>query len=196
MAGGFGGLGVSFIRPEITALASRASEVIAAAAMLGFGLWLIWLGGLLLIPIGLIVCGLSLGWGILALRRMRFAQGVTAPGVVEVDEGQVGYLGPQVGGFASLDELQEIRLMTLQGRRMWRLKQRDGQTILIPVDAEGAERLFDAFSSLPGLDSAALVAALQPQITQNSGETLPRGPVAAEMRLIWHRKGAGVVSSG
>lgn len=184
------------MRPEVTAFAFRAREVIAAVFTIAFGLWLILLGGYLLAPIGIVIGAISLGWLRLALRRMRFVQRVNAPGVVEIDEGQVGYLGPQVGGFASLEELLEIRLMTLQGRRMWRLKQRDGQVILIPVDAAGADQLFDAFSSLPGMDSAALVAALHPVSAQNTGQSLPQSAVTAEMRLVWHRKGAGVVAAG
>lgn len=187
---------MSFIRPEVSALAYRAREAIASLIAIGIGFWFFSQSGYLLKPIGFVIIAISLGWFKLALRRMRFTQEVTAPGMVEIDEGQVGYLGPQVGGFASLEELLEIRLMTLQGRRMWRLKQRDGQVILIPVDAEGADKLFDAFSSLPGMDSAALVAALHPVSAQSGGQNLPQSTATAEMRLIWHRKGAGVVSAG
>ena len=63
---------MSLIRPEVTALITRASEVIWAAVMTGFGLWLIWLGGYLLMPLGAGVAALGLGWGIMALRRMRW----------------------------------------------------------------------------------------------------------------------------
>ena len=66
-----------------------------------------------------------------------------APGVVEVDEGQISYLGPAFGGSISVPELVELRLLTAGGRRMWRLKQADGQALLIPVEAVGADRLFD-----------------------------------------------------
>lgn len=186
---------MSFIRPEVLQQARRAHEVIAAVVVLGFGLWLIWLGGYLLVPLGLIVAGFSLGWGLLAIRRMRFAQDVTAPGVVEVDERQIGYLGPEIGGYVSLDELAEIRLMTMKGRRLWRLKQTDGQVILIPVDAEGADRLFDAFASLPGIDSAGLVAALEPASSASTNQRLPQPATTAEMRLIWHRKAIGAVTT-
>ena len=77
----------------------------------------------------------------------------------------------------------------MRGRRLWRLKQSDGQALLIPVDAKGAERLFDAFANLPGMDSAALVAALEP-------DALPSGmalTLAAQTRVIWRRSGSGVV---
>ncbi|OHC52100.1 MAG: hypothetical protein A3D16_08360 [Rhodobacterales bacterium RIFCSPHIGHO2_02_FULL_62_130] len=183
---------MSLIRPEVTALITRASEVIWATVMTGFGLWLIWLGGYLLMPLGAGVAALGLGWGIMALRRMRFAQTIAAPGMVEVDEGQVGYMGPTAGGFVSLPELTELRLITLRGRRVWRLKQADGQALLVPVDAEGAEGLFDAFTSLPGMDTAALVAALGG--ATGSGETLPTSHDTPDMQVIWRRQGAGVVA--
>ena len=171
------------IRPEVLNLLRRANEVILAALLVAFGLWLIWLGGYLLTPVGMALSALGLSWAVLALRRLRFAQGSDAPGVVEVDEGQVGYLGPTAGGYVSLPELG--------GRRMWRLKQADGQAVLIPVDAAGAERLFDAFSSLPGMDSGALVQALTPA-AHSAGQTLP-AQQTPEIKVIWRRQGAGMV---
>ena len=126
------------IRPEVTALAQRYREMIAAAIPAVLGLWLVRLGGLLLAPIGTVMIALSVAWAVMAWRRIRFAQPTEAPGVVEVDEAQIGYLGPTSGGFFSIVELVELRLLTLRGRRLWRLKQADGQALLIPVDAAGA----------------------------------------------------------
>ena len=154
---------MTLIRPEVSDAIWRAREAIAALGVMAFGLWLGWLGGYLLVPLGLSVAGVGAAWGLQALRRLRFAQGVDAPGMVEVDEGQVGYLGPDAGGFVGLPDLVELRFLTIAGRRMWRLKQADGQALLVPVDAAGAERLFDAFASLPGMDTQALVAALEPR---------------------------------
>lgn len=182
------------IRPEVLTLFARASEVIWAGAMVAAGLWLMWLGGYLLTPVGAGVVALGLGWAVMAWRRMRFAQTIAAPGMVEVDEGQIGYMGPQVGGFVSLPELIELRLITLRGRRVWRLKQADGQALLVPVDAAGAERLFDAFASLPGMDTAALVAAIGG--APNTGQTLPVDSNTPDMLLIWRRQGAAVVARG
>lgn len=171
------------IRPEVLARIHRYREAIGAGFVVALGLWLIGLGGYVLVPLGLVVGGVGAALTLSALRRARFAQTVATPGLVELDEGQVGYLAPEIGGFLSLDELIEIRLLILRGKRMWRLKQADGQALLIPVDAAGAERLFDAFCGLPGMDSAALVAALRPP-----------GPVAlspsltAETRVIWRKQ--------
>ncbi|EEW25187.1 hypothetical protein [Rhodobacter ferrooxidans] len=152
----------ALFRPEVLALLRRWREVIAAALVAAGGLWLMRLGGWLLIPLGAALVGLALGLGLLAWRRMRFWQGVDAPGVVEVDEAQISYFGPEAGGFVALPDLVELRLVRLQGRQFWRLKQADGQALLIPVAAAGAALLFDAFAELPGMDSQALVAALAP----------------------------------
>ncbi|MEO6298513.1 MAG: hypothetical protein ABIV25_09555 [Paracoccaceae bacterium] len=181
---------MTFIRPELTELIWRAREVIWASLVVALGLWLIVLGGYLLIPLGLIVGGIGLVLALTAFRRMRFQQDVAAPGIVELDEAQVGYLGPEIGGFLSLQELVELRMLTLRGRRLWRLKQADGQALLIPVDAKGADRLYDAFANLPGMDTAALLAALGPS-------SLPSGAaltLAAETRVVWRSAGKGVVT--
>ncbi|MEO8242038.1 MAG: hypothetical protein ABI832_06965 [bacterium] len=181
---------MTLIRPEVTNLIWRAREVIWAGLVVGLGGWLIALGGFVLIPLGVIIGGIGLVLAVTALRRMRFEQGVVAPGIVELDEAQVGYLGPEVGGFLSLPELVELRILSLRGRRLWRLKQADGQALLIPVDAKGAERLFDAFANLPGMDTASLVAALeQPALPDSGAITL-----AAQTRVIWRRQGRGIVA--
>lgn len=153
---------MSLVRPELSAAVWRGREAIAALGVMAFGGWMVWLGGYALVPVGLFMAAVGAAWALQAWRRLRFAQAVDAPGMVEVDEGQVGYLGPDAGGFVSLPDLVELRFLTLAGRRMWRLKQADGQALLLPVDAAGAERLYDAFASLPGMDTQALVAALEP----------------------------------
>jgi hypothetical protein len=168
--------------------------MIAAGLVAMVGLWLVWLGGYLLLPVGVAVLVFATTWAIAALRRMRFAQDIMAPGMVEVVEGQIGYLGPSLGGYVSLPDLVELRLVTMQGRRLWRLKQADGQSLLIPVDAAGADRLFDAFGSLPGMDMAALVAALgAPQVAGQGGLPALRGDVGTSVpavRVLWRRQAA------
>ncbi len=182
------------IRPEVLQVIFRGREVLWAVAVIGAGLWLIWLGGYVLVPLGAATGLLGAGMALLAWRRLRFHQAVDAPGIVEVDEAQVGYLGPASGGFVSLAELVELRLITVQNRRLWRLKQADGQALLIPVEAEGADALFDAFASLPGMDTAALVAALDPNLPNAPNPTAPNPPAPQTnaLRVIWRRKGAGV----
>jgi hypothetical protein len=186
---------MALIRREVTALLWRGREALWALAVIVAGLWLIWLGGYVLAPLGAAIGLLGAGMALLASRRLRFHQAVDAPGIVEVDEAQVGYLGPASGGFVSLAELVELRLITVRGRKLWRLKQADGQALLIPVEAEGADALFDAFASLPGMGTAALVAALDPAQPETGAATtgLPSLQTDA-MRVIWRRKGMGVVA--
>jgi hypothetical protein len=180
---------MSLIRPELLAAARRGREVIVALILTGVGLWVASRGGYLLVPLGGGIAGLGLGWVLVSLRRMRFQQVGEAPGIVRVTEAQIAYMGPRVGGFVGLPDLAEVRLMTLRGRRAWKLRQGDGQQLYIPVEADGAEALFDAFASLPGMDTAALVAALGSEAPSDSKVVALDGVD----RLIWSRKGAGVV---
>jgi hypothetical protein len=174
---------MTLIRPEVAALIHRYNGAIAAGVIVLVGIWLMRLGGYVLFPVGLAVGGIGVVLTVTALRKARFAQTVAAPGIVELDEAQVGYFAPELGGFLSLDELVELRILSLRGRRVWRLKQADGQALLIPVDAAGSDRHFDAFANLPGMDSGALVAALQPSSLPQGGLTL-----AAETRVIWRKE--------
>lgn len=173
---------MNLIRPELARQIHRWREVILALLLAAGGLWLLWLGGWVLGPLGVAILALGLAWARHAHARLRFARAVAAPGVVELDEAQLAYLGPETGAVLSLDEAVDLRLLTVGGRRMWRLRQADGQAMLIPVDAAGAERLFDAFASLPGLDPTTLADAVA-----RFGD----GP--DEMRMIWRRGGRGAL---
>lgn len=163
------------IRPELRAALWRFREALAAAVLAMAGIWIATRGGWFLGGVGLIALALGLGWAVLGLRRARFARPVTDPGLVEVDEGRIGYYGAGargLGGYVALEDLIEIRLLRLNSQTFWRLKTRDAQAILIPVAAAGAEGLHDAFASLPGIDMGALVAALDQPGTVKS---------------LWHR---------
>ncbi|MCA0273400.1 MAG: hypothetical protein LCH69_15255 [Proteobacteria bacterium] len=165
---------MSVIRPEMQRHIRRWAEVAMAVAVALAGGALMRAGGYLLFPAGALLTLLALGWGLTALRRMSFQREVSAPGLVEVVEGQVGYFGPSFGGFIALADLTELRLAEFHGTQQWRLKTAAGEVLLIPTEASGADKLFDAFATLPGIDMAALAAALD-----NRTATLPlwRRPV-------------------
>lgn len=175
------------IREDAAHALHRWREVIASGFVALAGVWIAAQGGFVLLPVGLCVIALAAALALQALRRLRFAQAPAAPGMVEVDEAQIAYLSPDGGGFVGLPELIEIRLLTLRGKRYWRLRQADGQALLVPVDAMGAEQLFDAFAALPGMDSAALLAALE---SRPAGNTLP--VLDGMSHPVWHRPGAGL----
>ncbi len=176
---------MTLIRPEAREALRKGQDLIVAGGLAILGLWLAWLGGYLLLPLGVAIVILSLILARMAWARMRFSQTVLTPGVVELDEAQVGYLGPTEGGFLSLEELVELRLMAMQGRRMWRLKQADGQALLIPVDAKGAERLFDAFAALPGMELGALMRALD--VAPGGSAGAAAAPNLSETLVVWRR---------
>jgi len=180
------------IRPEVQSLLRRWSEPALGLLVLAMGLWAATRGGWFLAITGATVVVLGAAWVTLGLRRMRFQGAADAPGLVEVDEARITYLGPRIGGSISLPDLAEIRLLTLRGRRVWRLRQGDGLTLLVPLDASGAEAMFDAFSTLPGLGSAALVAALSGGGGPVTGQTLPA--TGETDLLVWRRQARGLTA--
>ncbi len=180
---------MSMIRPELLQAVDRGREVILGGMLAAAGAWIATRGGYLLPPVGLGLAALGLVWAVTAWRRMRFAQDVAAPGIVEIDEGQIGYLGPDAGGYVAIPDLTELRLIGMRGRRLWQLRQSDGQALLIPVDATGADRLFDAFASLPGMDTAVLVAALSPPSADGRGTPT----LSSISKTLWRRPSRGAV---
>ncbi|QFQ89358.1 hypothetical protein F8A10_18525 [Paracoccus kondratievae] len=153
------------IRPELAEKLRPWAETGAALLATAFGLWVFSLGGWLFWPLGAGLAGASALWALDARRRMRFRHATLGPGVVELDEGAIRYMSPNplLGGEIALRELNEIRLTRLSSRLHWRLKSADGQALLIPVDAAGAEDLAGAFSTLPGIEMGRLAAALGPE---------------------------------
>jgi hypothetical protein len=181
---------MSFIRPELQDNLIRWREVIAGGGVALLGAWIAAQGGYVLMSIGATLLVLGIGWALLAFRRLRFLQEGEAPGIVRVTEAQVAYFGPRTGGFVGLPDLSEVRLLTLRGRRIWKLKQGDGALLHIPVEAQGSEALFDAFAALPGIDMGALVAALGSDAPASESRDMA---LDGADRLIWARTGAGVV---
>lgn len=137
-------------------------EVVISAAVACVGVWLLTRGGIFWLCVGLVFVFGGVIWGVSAFRRVRFERETAAPGLVEVDEGRIGYFGVEtgMGGHVALDDLAEIRLITMASGLWWRLKTTDGQALLIPVQARGAETLYDAFAALPGIDMGRIGTAL------------------------------------
>lgn len=145
------------IRPELRDSIWRWREVLTAAAIALAGLW--WATattGFFRGLAALVVLGaLALGW--IGMRRLRFAQAPSGPGRVQVVEGQISYFGPETGGFVALRDMSELHLV--EHGRAWLLVSEDDVAVTIPVGAQGAEALFDAFGSLDGIDMQALLRA-------------------------------------
>jgi len=151
-----------FFRPEAMAALTRWREVAVALSIAALGLWIaLRPGGVILTGFGYVLIALGLAVLVPAVRRARFVTGGQGPGVVQVDEGRITYMGPLTGGAMALDDLAVLSVRRdREGRTDWVLADAT-QLLVIPVDAAGADALFDAFSALPGVQLDRLIAAVQ-----------------------------------
>lgn len=174
------------IRPEAVAALRRWNEVLTGLVLIVAGGWLFLRGGWFFWTVGGMTGLAGAGWAVTGLRRMRFRREGLGVGVVDLIEGQISYFGPAgdafSGGFVSIPEISELRLLRTGGGRVWRIAQSGGPPVLIPVDALGAERLFDVFAALPGLNMPALLAALDAEGSDRLIWQRPRGRVAGPLR--------------
>ncbi|PQO24868.1 hypothetical protein C2I36_00690 [Rhodobacteraceae bacterium WD3A24] len=166
--------GGDLIRPEVRRALYRWREVLAGLGLLAVGFWLAGLGGPFWIAAGALIGLAGLAVSVGGLRRLRFARGVGAPGVVQVVEGQVAYFGPEDGGFVALDDVTALGLARGASGPEWVLEQPGQPPLCVPVSADGAEALYDVFAALPGIDMQALTAALD-------------APPEAGKRMLWRR---------
>lgn len=149
------------IRPEAKEQLLRWREVLAGSAAFGLGLW--WTlsrSALLLLPgLALILTGVALIW--VGRQRARFRGEGQGPGAVDVDEGQITYFGPLTGGAVALRELDRVILDPGHFPVHWRLRQTGGTDLAIPVNADGADALFEAFATLPSFRMELALTALK-----------------------------------
>jgi len=150
-----------FLRPEARATLWRFRDVIGAAIMIMVGLW--W-SATFYSPvrwIGWAIIGLGAVWATAAFQRLRFAQDGEGPGVVKVVERRLAYFGPLTGGVMEMDDAAKLELEPqAYPAAHWVLTSLTGDRLEIPVNAEGADVLFDLFASLPGIETSKMLATL------------------------------------
>ena len=142
---------MSFIRPEAQQAIWRWREVFVAFGVLVLGLYWAFGTGDLLHWLGYMVIALGVVMLITGVQRGRFRGGRGGPGVVHVDEGAIAYFGPLSGGVVALREMTSLILDPTGKPPHWVLSQPGQAELHVPLNAEGAETLFDAFASLPGI---------------------------------------------
>lgn len=157
---------MTFFRPEVQAALWRWREVIVGACILLLGLWLVIGPGFLLAVPGaaMVAGGAALIW--LGVQRARFRGADGGTGALQVDEGAVTYFGPLTGGTVALREMDSLTLERAMYPAHWRLSQPGVPALLIPINAAGAEALFDAFATLPGLKTERMLGELRTENTQ------------------------------
>lgn len=168
------------IRPEARATLWRWREILYAGAIALFGLWWAW-GGLGIVKwIGFIILALATILALAGIQRGRFRQTGKGPGVVQVAERRLAFFGPLEGGAMDIADLTRLELdPTSYPTPSWRLTGMGGQSLSIPVNATGAEALFDLFGSLEGINTEAMLDVL----SQKPDQTVE---VWAKSRTLLH----------
>lgn len=165
---------MSFVRPEARAALWRWREVLFGS--LGAALALMWVAGsfgfvrmfaIALFAIAVIVI-------LAGIQRSRFRGRGGGQGVVQVIEGQVTYYGPLSGGAVAISELAALSLDGRSKPAHWLLVPDHGAALEIPISAEGADALFDAFNGLSGLRTEHLLRVKQAGATK--------------MQVVWRRR--------
>ncbi|UWQ92113.1 hypothetical protein QEZ52_04865 [Aliisedimentitalea scapharcae] len=152
---------MSFIRPEARAAIWRCRELIAGVGIGVLGVsWVVGTAGLIW-WLGWVLVAIGAAGTIIGLQRLRFRIGVGGPGVVQVDEGQISYFGPLTGGAVALSELERLRLDHTATPAHWVLDMPGHPSLHIPVNAEGVDALFDAFTTLSGLRTERMLSELR-----------------------------------
>jgi hypothetical protein len=149
---------MSFIRPEVQTELFRWRESLIGAASMAAGFYLAVGPGRGRLVLGLLLLGLGtlfFWWG---LQRARFRRAGGGAGMVEVDERQITYFGPDIGGALALEDLTRISVVPPHA---WELVDINGQRLTIPVNAEGTDALFETFVALPGFSATKLAGAAQ-----------------------------------
>lgn len=150
-----------FLRPEARAAIHRHRDLLIGVAVTTLGLYwaltkfglLVWVGWAFVIAgVALIAAG---------AQRLRFTSAHGGVGIVTVKEGQITYLAPFNGGLVAQSEIAALILDRTLDPPVWIIRQLGQHDVEIPLNAEGAEKLFDAFSALDGLSMSDLLTALE-----------------------------------
>ena len=174
---------VSFVRPEVAGLFQRWLETAIYVGITGFGVyWLLTAGPAdLFWRWGLAAAVAVIGFWFIrsaALSAMTRGDG-EAPGVVQIDERRVAFFGPHAGGVVSINDIFAIEIWAADEAHWryepeWVLRWSETEpALIIPISAQGADALADAFTALPGFAAEKAVAAL-------------KAPVGATV-TIWRR---------
>lgn len=153
---------MTFLRPEALDVLRRWREAMIGAALVLAGGVGAFNGYGLFFAACLAVALLGAALTFTGLRHALFRVDGDAPGVVEITEGRITYLGPVIGGTIALSDLREVAFRrTTTGEAFWRLTGLEAQPLIIPAGARDVDGLLDAFTALPRFDTGAMVRAVQ-----------------------------------
>ncbi len=157
---------MSFIRPEVQETLFRFRETIVGTVLVALGIYWTFAGIGLLKYLGVALILAATLLVIAGLQRAKFRVGRGGAGVVQVTEHQISYYGPLTGGAVSIDAMTQLELDPRQKPAHWVLRQAGQDPLHIPITAEGADALFDAFGALPKINTTNMLAQLKNQSDQ------------------------------
>ena len=156
---------MSFVRPDIKIWLYKWRECLISIIITLFGFWLILNGitkyNIILQSLGGIIGVVGLCITFAAYKRVSFYQFPGGLGLIEVKEKQIIYYDPSGGLAFSAENLVSIEIIGSDtSQSTWKLSTEDKSVVNIPLNALGNEKLFDVFLTLPGIDPAELIKAV------------------------------------
>lgn len=148
---------MSFVRPEARDAMWRWREALTGIALFCLGVWWVLDGGELLRWLGWFLIAGALALVVAGIQRGRFRNAGGGQGVVRTDEGQVAYFGPLNGGVVAVGDITVLSFDPSGKPQHWIFSQAGEPDLYVPLNAEGAEALFDVFTRLPGLKTEHLL---------------------------------------
>jgi hypothetical protein len=163
------------IRADLRAQIWNMREVIGALIVACLFIWFFVSSFGFIRWVALTLVGACLIIAFAAFQRARFAKAGQGVGVVEVDEGVVSYFTAFTGGQVELDLLTSVILIPAEiGSAHWQLEAEGQAPLSIPLDAVDAEKLFDVFVSLDGIETERMLRQIK---------DTPKSPV-----VIWRKR--------
>jgi len=148
------------LRPAVRDALWRWREVLVAVVVALLGWW--WIATFFdpVRWIGWVILALAIVIAAAGVQRARFRQPGSGPGVVQVVEGRVAYFGPLTGGALDTSAITKLELEPQAKPAHWIVTGEDGTQLEVPVNARGADELFDVFAKLPGIETQKMLDAL------------------------------------
>jgi hypothetical protein len=155
---------MSFVRPAVRAQIRRWREALVGLGVVALGsYWAFATRPGLLQWVGYVALAAGAILIVTGVQKGRFRHGGGGPGVVQIVERRIGYFGPLDGGLVDLGAITALSFDGTARPPHWVIAHDAGPPLHIPTNAEGADSLFDAFASLPGINPGRLASISQRQ---------------------------------
>ena len=156
---------MDLLRPEVKVWLYKWKEPLISTLVTLLGLRLAHYGlsnhNLVLLIVGSVIVIIGICVVVVSYIRISFSKFPNGVGIIEVKEKQIIYYDPSGGLAFSAENLVSIEIIGSDtSQSTWKLSTEDKSVVNIPLNALGNEKLFDVFLTLPGIDPAELIKAV------------------------------------